>query len=152
MALNFTVIFSSKQQFGGDPNIFGSPEVFVGQTKDFSFDCPDVGASETAFLLFQSLEVTAADNVFEINGKGVFGGIPVSPDRTTSGRASAAWAGNIMLVEPRHNLQAAGNVLHVQAATLQSGVIDNFILDNMVIVYKIGPPGGHGGGHHPPPI
>jgi hypothetical protein len=43
-----------------------------------------------------------------------------------------------VLVEPRHQLQATGNVLHIEARPdTNSDDIDDFILDNMVIMYKV---------------
>ena len=106
---------------------------FAGSTKDFSFDCPGVNPSETAFLMFQSRDVDHQKNIFQINGVDVFGGLPTSPSRD-------AWNGNILLIEPHHQLRATGNVLHVESRNSSGGSgddIDDFIIDNVVIVYKI---------------
>ena len=62
----------------------------------------------------------------------VFGGLPASPARD-------AWNGNILLVERHHQLKATGNVLRVEARTSDGGSagdVDDFILDNVVIMYK----------------
>src|SRR6266404_5545704 len=127
MAMNFTVILFSRQHFGADRDAFARGEFsqvpFVGLTKDYSFDCPNVNASETGFLLFQSRGVQWPPNVLQINGVDVYGGLPVTP--------SGGWAGNIMLVEPHHQLKATGNVLHIEARSYE-GDINDFILDNIV--------------------
>jgi len=135
MASNFTVVLFTRQHFGNEQGTFNDiePDVpFVGPAKDFPFNCPNVDPSETACLKFQSRDVDHRGNVFQINGVNVFGGLPVSPSRD-------AWNGNILLVEPRHRLQEAGNVLHVEARNSSGqtvGDIDDFIIDNVVIEYK----------------
>lgn len=63
----------------------------------------------------------------------MFGGLPASPARD-------AWNGNILLIEPHHQLRTTGNVLHVESRNSSGGGgddIDDFIIDNVVIVYKI---------------
>ena len=136
MATNFTVILFQRQHFGNEPGTFNDiePNVpFAGSTKDFSFDCPGVYPSETAFLMFQSRDVDHQRNIFQLNGVDVFGGLPASPARD-------AWNGNILLIEPHHQLRATANVLHVESRN-SSGTggddIDDFIIDNVVIMYKI---------------
>jgi hypothetical protein len=136
MATNFTVIVFSRQHFGNDPGTFDDvePDVpFAGAAKDFPFDCPGVNPGETAVLMFQSRDVDHARNVFQVNSVDVFGGLPVSPGRD-------AWNSNTLLIEPRHQLRASGNVLHVESRTSSgnaAGDIDDFILDNAVILYKM---------------
>lgn len=138
MATDFTVVLFQRQHFGNERGTFNDiePNVqFVGPAKDFSFSCPAVDPSETAFLMFQSRDVDSQRNAFQINGVDVFGGLPASPDKAT-------WNGNILLVEPRHHLKATGNVLHVAARNTSGGGggnLDDFILDNVVIVYKTRP-------------
>lgn len=135
MASNFTVILFQRQHFGNTPGTFDDIEpnvTFVGPTKSFSFDCPSVDPSETAFLTFQSRDVDHQSNVFQVNGVDVFGGLPASPARN-------AWTGNILLVEPRHRLRATGNLLHIESRNARGeggNDIDDFIIDNVVIVYK----------------
>ncbi len=135
MATDFTVILFQRQQFGNDPGGFNDiePNVpFVGPTKDFSFNCPNVNPGETAFLMFQSRDVDHSRNIFRVNGVDIFGGLPVSPSRDT-------WNGNILLIESRHQLNPANNVLHVESRNASGGgggPIDDFIIDNVVIVYK----------------
>ena len=136
MATNFTVILFQRQHFGNDPGTFDDiePDVpFAGSAKNFSFDCADVDPSETAVLMFQSRDVDHRRNILRINGVDVFGGLPVSPARD-------AWNANVLLIEPHHQLKATGNVLHVESRTSSgesTGDVDDFIIDNVVIVYKI---------------
>ena len=69
---------------------------------------------------------------FQVNGVDVFGGLPASPARN-------AWNGNILLIERHHQSKATGNVLHVEARNSRgqgAGDIDDFVIDNVVIVYK----------------
>ncbi len=136
MATNFTVILFQRQHFGNEPGVFNDiePNVpFAGSTKDFAFDCPGIDPSETAFLMFQSRDVDHQRNIFQINGVDVFGGLPASPARD-------AWNGNILLIEPHHQLRATGNALHVESRNSSGGrgdAIDDFIIDNVVVMYKI---------------
>jgi hypothetical protein len=135
MASNFTVVLFQRQHFGNGPGIFNDVEPnvpFAGQSKSFVFDCPNVQANEPALLMFQSRDVDHPRNVFEVNGIGVFGGLPVSPARDS-------WNGNVLLVEPHHQLRATGNVLRVESRDRRgtvTGNIDDFIIDNVVLVYK----------------
>ncbi len=136
MATNFTVILFQRQHFGNDPGTFNDiePDVpFAGSAKNFSFDCADVDPGETAVLMFQSRDVDHRRNILRVNGVDVFGGLPVSPARD-------AWNANVLLIEPHHQLKATGNVLHVESRTSSgesTGDVDDFIIDNVVIVYKI---------------
>src|SRR5215510_6349703 len=136
MATNFTVILFQRQHFGNERGTFNDIEPNVpwaGSTKDFSFDCPGVNPSETAFLMFQSRDVDHQKNIFQINGVDVFGGLPASPSRE-------AWNSNILLIESHHQLRATANVLHIESRNSNGGSaddLDDFILDNVVIVYKI---------------
>jgi hypothetical protein len=135
MTSNFTVIVFQRQHFGNNPGSFHDiePDVpFAGAAKSFSFDCPGVNPGETAVLMFQSRDVDHRRNILRINDVDVFGGLPVSPARD-------AWNANILLVEPRHQLTATGNVLHVESRTsdgMGTGDVDDFIIDNVVIAYK----------------
>ena len=136
MATNFTVILFQRQHFGNDPGTFDDvePDVpFAGSAKSFLFDCPEVDPGETALLMFQSRDVDHRRNILRVNGIDVFGGLPVTPARD-------AWNGNILLIEPHHQLKATGNVLQVESRTSSgetAGDVDDFIIDNVAIVYKI---------------
>ncbi len=135
MATDFTVILFQRQHFGNQPGVFNDiePDVpFAGPAKDFSFNCPNVNPGETAFLMFQSRDVDLPRNIFNVNGKDIFGGLPVSPSRDT-------WNSNILLIESRHELKPANNVLRVESRNASGGSngdLDDFIIDNVVIVYK----------------
>lgn len=152
MSLDFTVIVTVRNRFGdGDSDDVGleNEAPFVGQQKDFSFGCPNVDRTKQAVLLFQSQGVNVPQSM-EINGRIVFGGIPTSVEFAplpflsqglVQSRAVAQWSGNVMLVEP--GVLQENNVLRVRSREIgDSGNIDNFILDNVVIVFKtrqIGP-------------
>jgi hypothetical protein len=131
MATDFTVVLFQRQHFGDHADAWAAwePNVpFVGLKKDFSFDCRNVDPRETAVLMFQSIGVSNPTNVLQVNGVGVFGGLPRV-------RAGNNWSANILLLEPRHQLKSSDNVLHVEARR-HEGNIDDFIIDNVVILYK----------------
>lgn len=135
MATDYTVIRFQRQHFGNQQGVFNDIEPgveFAGPAKDYSFPCPNVNPREAAFLMFQSRDVDLPRNIFRINGVDIFGGLPVSPNRDT-------WNGNIMLIESRHELKPTNNVLHVESRNASGGSngdLDDFIIDNVVIVYK----------------
>jgi hypothetical protein len=135
MASNFIVILFQRQHFGNEAGIFNDVEPnvpFAGRSKSFVFDCPNVRPNEPAFLMFQSRDVDHPRNVFQVNGIDVFGGLPVSP-------AKNSWNGNVLLVESHHQLKPTGNILHVEARDKRgsaAGNLDDFIIDNVVLVYK----------------
>jgi hypothetical protein len=139
MASDFTVIVSVRQHFGDEPSYFkdvepGAP--FVGRSKDFNFDCPRVDSGADAVLMFQTRHVNNNLNVIQINPATaeqptVSGGIPVSPNKNT-------WNGNIMLIR-RGVLRETGNVLHVRSVSddnITGPDLDDFIIDNVVVLYK----------------
>jgi hypothetical protein len=134
MSADFTIVTSVRQGFGNEPGYLNGiePDVpFVGPTKDFPFSCPGVNSNADAVLMFQSRDVDSSRNIITINGREVFGGIPVSPSKDT-------WNGNIMLIG-NGILRASGNVLHIEARNSSGsggGDIDDFILDNVVVMYK----------------
>ncbi|HEU5256862.1 MAG TPA: hypothetical protein VFU28_12780 [Vicinamibacterales bacterium] len=133
-AADFTIVSPGRQGFGDDEVYLKSiePNVpFKGRAKDFGFSCPNVNASEAAVLMFQSRDVDFSTNVIAINGRNVSGGIPVSPNKD-------AWNGNVMLIGAGI-LREFDNELHVESrdtAGGSEGDIDDFILDNVVVMYK----------------
>jgi hypothetical protein len=135
MATSYTVVLFSRQHIGNEAGVFNDVEpnvAFVGRAKDFPFDCPGINTAEAAVLMFQSRDVDHQRNVLRVNDVDVFGGLPASPARD-------AWNGNVLLVEPHHQLKAAGNVLSVEARRTDgssTGDVDDFIIDNVVIMYK----------------
>ena len=134
MSADFTIVSPVRQGFGNEPGYLNGiePQVpFVGPTKDFRFSCPRVNPTEDAVLMFQSRDVDSSRNIIRINDQDVFGGIPVSPNKDT-------WNGNIMLIG-KGVLQGSGNVLHIESRNMSGGGggdIDDFILDNVVVMYK----------------
>jgi len=138
MATDFTTVLDKAKHFGNEQGTFNDvkPTVtFAGPTRDFSFDCPNVNPGETAFLMFQSRDIDNQRNIFRVNGIDIDGGLPVSPSKDT-------WNGNIVLISSRHQLKATNNVLHVESRNGNGGGgsdIDDFIIDNVVIVYKTRP-------------
>src|SRR4029453_8045173 len=135
MATDYTVVLFSRQHLGNEAGVFNDVEpnvVFVGRAKDFPFDCPGVNTAESAVMIFQSRGGGHQRNILSVNGVDVFGGLPASPARDE-------WNGNILLVERHHQLKATGNVLRVEARSADGGStgdVDDFILDNVVIMYK----------------
>jgi hypothetical protein len=152
MSSDFEVIFSGKKHFGDQQGNFNGIEPvvdFEGPDRDYPFSCPNVDPSKPAILMFESLGVTTAQSdVIKVNGVDVRGvntdilngekaGIPASPND------EVGWSGNVLILEGRrHQLKATGNQLTVvsrtRAGTL-NGNRDDFLLDNMVIMYKTRP-------------
>ena len=134
MSSNFTIVMAVRQGFGNEPGYLSGiePNVpFVGLAKDYTFGCPAVNSTEVAVLLFQSRDVDSSKNIITVNGRNVSGGIPVSPNKDT-------WNGNILLIDAA-TLRESGNVLRVESRNTSGGVggdPDDFILDNMVVMYK----------------
>jgi hypothetical protein len=129
--MNYTVITSVRNHFGNEPDYL--PGAFVGARKDFTFDCLGIDSSQQAMLMLQTLHV-GGENVFTINGQTVFGGLP----RTTDNKE--AWSAQVLLITP-NTLRSRDNVLHVESRTdtgSSSGDIDDFVIDNVVMVYKTG--------------
>jgi hypothetical protein len=146
MALDFTVVIRVRQRFGDNKSnnpILETDAPFVGVQKDFSFVCPNVDRTQDAFLLFESQGVDFQQSLL-INGKTIFGGIPSSTDFLTIPTGLehpaaqllivAKWSGNIMIIEP--GVLQVNNILRIQAGKDSEGKIDNFIIDNLVVVFK----------------
>jgi hypothetical protein len=142
MALDFTVVFAVRQRFGdGKADDIGqeTEAPFVGLQKEYAFQCPSVDSSQQALLLFQCQGANVQQGL-EINSQQIFGGIPAAVDSLPSPIASqrlliAQWNGNVMLVQP--GVLQGNNVLKIQAKIISnSGNIDNFIIDNVVVLFK----------------
>jgi len=143
MALDFTVVITVRQRFGDDDVEDRGLEIdapFVGSQKDFEFHCPNVDPRQQAILLFQC-QGTSVQQSMQINGRKVFGGIPQAielftlPDGDLA--AHAQWNGNVMLIDP--GVLREDNVLRIQAGKLGDDTIDDFIVDNLVVVFKTRP-------------
>ena len=157
MALDFTIITDVRQRFGDmirdeKPSLreresgIEDDAPFVGWEKSFVFRCPAVDRSQFALLLFQTLGVSVRQGL-EINGQTIFGGIAPSVDFDSrmlgSGSEAhqdraviARWNGNVMLIHP--NVLQENNILRVRAAEMTAGNIDDFVIDNVVVVFKTG--------------
>ena len=157
MALDFTIITDVRQRFGDmirdeKPSLreresgIEDDAPFVGWEKSFAFRCPSVDRSQFALLLFQTLGVSVRQGL-EINGQTIFGGIAPSVDFESrmlgSGSdahqdrsAIARWNGNVMLIHP--NVLQENNILRVRAAEMTAGNVDDFLIDNVVVVFKTG--------------
>ena len=144
--LDYTVIVNGRQQFGDKDLNIGN---FVGEQKQFSFNCPGVNASQPALLLFQSfhhIDVGSGDDAvreqsLEINGSVVFGGIPSAPFSVpvlSPGNSNArivgtqvrGWVGNVLLVTA-NTLKESNNVMRIASVKKSE-----FVIDNVVLLYK----------------
>lgn len=155
MAVDYTVVIDVRQRFGDlkrdEKPSLGEAESgleaeapFVGAEKTFAFRCPSVDRSQFALLLFQALGVSTVQ-ALEINGQTIFGGIPVSVDRNSRRLGSgsdahtvhsliARWNGNVMLVHP--GVLQENNLMRIRAAEMTADNLDDFIIDNVVVVFK----------------
>lgn len=147
MALDFTVVIAVRQRFGdGDEDDLGqeTEAPFVGAQKDYEFQCPGVDRGQQAILLFQCQGANVPQNL-EINGQLIFGGIPSAVEQAAVRVGSggfiqsipvAQWNGNVMLVHP--GVLQENNVLRIKTREIgDSGNVDNFIIDNLVIIFKV---------------
>jgi hypothetical protein len=164
MYVDFTVIIRVQHRFGQDdsPPLRGEEQaLFVGAAKEWEFFTNFADSRVDAILLFQSYGVSHRRNVLTINSQQVAGGIPLSIDLSymTGGEGSHShsyytggggyhfhsqsieerpvWNSNVLLVS---NLINGGrNVLRIEARDQdggKGGQLDNFIIDNVVILYK----------------
>ena len=155
MAVDYTVVIDVRQRFGDlkrdeKPSLNETesglePEApFVGAEKSFAFRCPSVDRSQFALLLFQALGVSTVQ-ALEINGQTIFGGIPVAVDRNSRRLGSgsdahtvhsliARWNGNVMLIHPA--VLQDNNIMRIRAAEMTADNLDDFIIDNVVVVFK----------------
>jgi len=155
MAVDFTVVMDVRQRFGDrkvdEKESLNETESgleadapFVGAERTYAFRCPAVDRSQFALLLFQALGVSTVQTL-EINGLTIFGGIPVSVDRNSRRLGSgsdahtvhsliARWNGNVMLVHP--GVLQDNNLMRIRAAEMTADNLDDFIIDNVVVVFK----------------
>jgi hypothetical protein len=145
MALDFAIVTDVRQRFGDGKRdeIASSSEresgieadaPFVGPEKLFAFRCPSVDRRQFALLLFQTLGVSVRQNL-EINGQTIFGGIAPSVD-FDSRAALTRWNGNVMLIHP--GVLQENNLMRIRAAHMAAGNADDFVIDNVVVVFKNG--------------
>jgi hypothetical protein len=147
MATDYTVIQAVRQRFGDSPSgKLGRPGMdwgeypveseapFVGASKDFSFNCPSVDRSQWGILQFAALGVSDHDNVIQINGVDVAGGIGVGPSWPYLHPHVPLWNMHSLLVEGRTLREQ--NVLHIESSPDADGNLDDFLIDNVVIWFK----------------
>jgi hypothetical protein len=161
MAVDYTVVMAVRQRFGDlkrdeKPSLNETesglePDApFVGAEKSFAFRCPSVDRSQFALLLFQALGVSTVQ-ALEINGQTIFGGIPITVDRDTRRLGSgsdahtvhslgARWNGNVMLVHP--GVLQDNNIMRIRSAEMTADNLDDFVIDNVVVVFKTRTAGG----------
>jgi hypothetical protein len=156
MSSDFTVILAVRQRFGdSDPELSLPQELeapFVGASKEFAFACPGVDSTEMAVLQFESFGIRAGTfqpfvvpqppprNVIRINGTDLPGGLTPGPEEKISdGVRQNFWRTHSLLVPA--NVLRERNVLFVEAVrfrlTSNQQNLDNFIIDNVVVHYKV---------------
>jgi hypothetical protein len=154
MALDFTIVTDVRQRFGdyarGERESPPEADTRIGLERSFAFRCPSVDRKQFAILLFQTLGVAVRQGL-EINGQTIFGGIAPSldpaarilgpraespEDRTTLG----TWNGHVMLIHP--GVLQENNILRIRAAEATAASIDDFLVDNVVVVFKTGQQAG----------
>jgi len=149
MAVDYTVILSTRQRFGDNTkedgmNLIETEAPFVGRAKDFPFTCASVNRSQPAILQFESMGVSFR-GIIQINGIAIFGGLTAGAGLLNSpsgGGLTPVWKAHNLIVH--ENVLLEQNVLHIEAAATQSGNVDDFIIDNVVLFFKtrtIGPVG-----------
>jgi hypothetical protein len=154
MALDFTIVTDVRQRFGdyarGEKESPPDADTRIGLERSFAFRCPSVDRKQFAILLFQTLGVAVRQGL-EINGQTIFGGIAPSLDpaaRILGPRAEspedrttlATWNGHVMLIHP--GVLQENNILRIRAADATSANIDDFLVDNVVVVFKTGQQAG----------
>jgi hypothetical protein len=147
MATDYTVIIAVRQRFGDNPSgvLSGSGRdwgeypieheaPFVGASKDFVFHCPRVDRSQFGVLQFNSLGVSQFNNIIQVNGVDVPGGISVGPVWIFIDPHPPLWNTHSLLIET--NVLREENVLHIESVPDDFGNIDDFIIDNAVMWFK----------------
>ncbi|HEY1287746.1 MAG TPA: hypothetical protein VGF58_05420 [Burkholderiales bacterium] len=148
MALDFSIVTDVRQRFGdyarGEKESAPEADTPIGLERSFAFRCPSVDRRQFAILLFQTLGVALRQGL-EINGQTIFGGIAPSVDpaaRILGPRSPSAddlttlatWNGNVMLIHP--GVLQESNILRIRAADATAANIDDFLVDNVVVVFK----------------
>lgn len=129
MSADYTYILFETHHFGDSRNAFTGSFIFAGSQKDFEFSCPDVEPLGAAVLILNTFEVNSGRNIIQINGVDLKPTIPKGQGK--------AWVTHQLLVPVDCALQDTGNTLHVEARdnTGGTGNIDDFLLDNVVIMF-----------------
>lgn len=151
MAIDFTTIIEVRQWFGDDHadwntfpiDLIEEDAPFVGLSRSYSFRCPGIDRSEAAVLQFESIGVSIARNVLRINGIDVPGGISPGPDYVQISPSIPLWKTHSLIVPV--GLVREENILEIASAANSLGNFDDFVIDNMVIFYKLLGPDNHSG-------
>ncbi len=151
MASDYTVIEAVRHQFGDDPGRgrdlytneqplggFEAGEPFVGISHKFVFNCPSVDGSEMAILQFNIIGNTYRTNIIRVNGVDLPGGMYQNPTSTLveGTGAEPLWHTQSLLV-PAGCLREDKNILHIESTDPYGGDFDDFIVDNIVIWFKL---------------
>ena len=146
MSSDFTVVINERQRFGDNLNIDYGLEYapLAGLQRDYEFDCLNVDSSQIGILLFQAMGVSNGNNILEVNGQPIFGGIPMSVDQDTvlENRpplirydiSRAVWNANVMLIGA--GVLRESNVLRIGSVKDNEGKPDAFLIDNVVVQFK----------------
>jgi hypothetical protein len=154
MPSDFTIIQAIRQRFGDSDPEFDVPQEqeapFVGVAKDFPFSCPGVDSSQMAVLQLESFGVRAGSfqpfvvqppprNIIRINGVDLPGGITAGAAESVGSSRQNFWKSHTLLVPA--NVLREQNVLHIEAVrfplTTNQNNLDNFIIDNIAIHFKL---------------
>jgi hypothetical protein len=143
--MDFVVIARVRARFGSSPSSPGAVDFedsapFVGRSKTWEFDCPNIDRSGDAVLAFQELGVSSNRHLLSINGALIAGGIPMGGFLSAgpSDVAVGIWSAELLLVPP-NVLRQTENQLTVDARNRDGGAtgeVENFVLDNLVLFYK----------------
>ena len=153
MATEYTVITPTRHRFGdnkGDRDQFSVDQQahFDGPSADFEFSCPNVDSSQQALLQFQhrgstqqvgfpttdpegqNLAAITREHPVTINGRELFGGVPASP---FTGRMPV-WSTRVLIIHP--DVLRETNLVKFQSIHEIFGNLDDFTIDNLVVLYK----------------
>lgn len=136
MAMDFTVINPVRQRFGNkkEEDFDLMPEMdapYVGTSKEFPFDCPNVDGTQSGILQFESLGIGAnsSSRSISINGSDLFGGLRTNPWTFVGQALLHSWRPHFILVH--ENVLRENNVLKIESGN------DDFVIDNLVIMFKV---------------
>jgi hypothetical protein len=147
--MDLAVIIRVRQRFGSsdDDTNMEQNAPFVGRSKQFAFNCPNIDSSSEAVLLFQAQHVMHSQNRLSINGTDIAGGVPmggfftgppIGSPPTQDVPVIGFWSAQTLIVPP-NTLRTEGNILEIDARTRDgstSGDMPNFIVDNLVLFFR----------------
>jgi len=116
--VDLVVIIRVRQRLGSSDDEQGMEQnaPFVGPSKQYEFDCPNVDRSSEGSLLLQAQHVVHGQNRLSINGVDIAGGVPMGGLVTSPVLGSpgffGCWSAQNLIVPP-NALRSAGNVLKI---------------------------------------